>query len=261
MDAPATKPGLFDISFRMFGMAVRIKPSYWIYLAIFGYFLMGVNDLWTLIAWVIAGVVTTLAHELGQVIVGRIFGYPGTVLLQGMGGGIVAEYERAHRWQRIAIYSAGVLASVLFFGLLYLLAPWIIPRLAQLKQWQDFTFTLYSYLLFKVVFDILLNALPILPGAGGKITTELFGYAVGQRDYVCGMLLSILTIAALVGYSLYKNAHPEAPYFGDLCRAVYPPAMTPRFAGQNDINPLFMAAIFGFSGIVQILTLYRTWGK
>ncbi len=249
-----SKPGLFDVSVRMFGTSLRIKPSYWIFLALFGY-MMGVRDLWTLVAWVIAGVVTTLVHELGQVIAGRIFGYPGAVILAGMGGGVVAEYERAHRWQRIVIAAAGLLASVLFLGLLHLLAPVLLARLAFLGQWEDFVLDLFKYLLFKVVFDIIVNMLPILPSAAGKVATELFGYVVRRRDFIYGTILSIVVTAGVIAYSLYKRSHPDAPYFNEIFRAVYPHGIARPFGGK-DIDPVFIAVIYGIYGIIHIVKLY-----
>src|SRR5262245_40787653 len=99
-------------------------------MAIFGY-LMGIwhmGGFVLLLIWIATGFLATMIREMGQIIVGRIFGYPGAIVLRAMGGGAVGEYARAHRWQRILIDIAGIATALAVYVILYFLTPMFVAR-------------------------------------------------------------------------------------------------------------------------------------
>src|SRR4051794_31136452 len=127
-----TKPGPFDLRFRLFGTPVRVKVSFWIFMALFGYPTLQ-EGLGYLFVWIFCGFVSVLCHEMGHIVAGRSFGWPGTVILYAFGGGAVGEYGRAERWQRVVIAASGpgagfALYVALYFGLPPLNA-YLLPRL------------------------------------------------------------------------------------------------------------------------------------
>src|SRR5882724_3691893 len=122
----------------MFGTPVRVKIWFWLFMALFGW-MMGLLDRfgWQyLLLWVACGFVSVMVHELGHIVAGRCFGFPGAIILNSFGGGAVGEYLRAERWQRIVIAASGPGAGFLFYGLVYAATPWVMARLAFLGQWE-----------------------------------------------------------------------------------------------------------------------------
>ncbi len=83
------KPGRFDLRWRMFGTHVRVKPMFWIFMGIFGYIATGqAQKGWLMVVmFVLAGFLSVMVHEFGHITAGRIFGFPGVIVLHMMGGG------------------------------------------------------------------------------------------------------------------------------------------------------------------------------
>src|SRR4051812_8973291 len=62
-----TKPGPFDLRFRLFGTPVRVKVSFWIFMALFGYPTLQ-EGLGYLFVWIFCGFVSVLCHEMGHIV-------------------------------------------------------------------------------------------------------------------------------------------------------------------------------------------------
>jgi Zn-dependent protease len=67
-----------------------------------------------------------MVHELGHVIVGRIFGQPGDITLTGLGGQAVREHGDLASWQRILVHFCGPAAGFLFIAVIVMVdgRPW-----------------------------------------------------------------------------------------------------------------------------------------
>jgi stage IV sporulation protein FB len=254
-----TKPGLLDISWRMFGTPVRVKIWFWLFMALFGW-LMGLveKDGWEfLLVWVACGFISVMVHELGHIIAGRCFGIPGVIILNSMGGGAVGEYARAERWQRIVIAASGPAAGFLFYALFYVLAHPIVSNLASLRQWEPHAFAALSYFAYMNLFWNILNLPPILPMDGGMIMKDLIGYVVGARDFVVGSAISVLVAGGIAGYSLYKIWHPNAPFLGGLFRSLYPYDLRLHSLANMDPDPTFMIIIYGLLAFTNLMAMFR----
>ena len=79
----APNPTPFDLRWRLFGIAFRVHPSFWLFSVLFGYmFLRGAPPgtrhadhlVFYLALWVACTFVSILIHELGHVVMGRLFG-------------------------------------------------------------------------------------------------------------------------------------------------------------------------------------------
>src|SRR5262245_18721990 len=105
----------FDLSWRMFGISVRIKLSFWIFAVLFGIDFLMQQRFDRFAAWVGCLFASFLLKELGHVLVGRVFGVRGGIVL-GFGSGAVGPYETMHRWQRIVFHAA---APAMSFALWY----------------------------------------------------------------------------------------------------------------------------------------------
>jgi stage IV sporulation protein FB len=252
-----TKPGLLDISWRMFGTQVRVKIWFWLFMAFFGYMMGALQLGWQfLLLWTICGFVSVMVHEIGHIVAGRCFGFPGAIILTSFGGGAVGEYQKAERWQRIIIAAAGPGAGFLFYVLIYLVTQPIMSRLAFMGEWEELVFWGLPYLAFMNLFWNILNLPPILPMDGGMIVKDLVGYVVGRHDAFVGAAISVVTAGGIVAYSLYKWKHPEAPYLGGVFQQLYPPALRINRFVTFDPDPLFSAIIYGLLGLMNVRALF-----
>jgi len=108
-------PTPLDLKWRLFGIHFRVHPSFWGVALIFG--LVGAPRdrlLSYVFAWVVCMFLSVLVHELGHVIMGRIFGESGNILLCSFGGYATGSYDHLQRWQRIMVSFAGPAAGFLF---------------------------------------------------------------------------------------------------------------------------------------------------
>ena len=83
------------IRWRLFGIQFCIEPSFWFMNALWAMFVGGaltghqLHDrllIVFILVWILCMFVSVMVHELGHVILARIFGEPGSITLSGMGG-------------------------------------------------------------------------------------------------------------------------------------------------------------------------------
>ena len=67
-----------------------------------------------MVIWILCSLVAVMVHELGHVILGRIFGQPGDITVTGLGGQAVGGYGELSAWKRILVIFAGPGAGFLF---------------------------------------------------------------------------------------------------------------------------------------------------
>jgi Zn-dependent protease len=113
------------LRWRLFGISFCIEPSFWLMNALWAYILyapiMGARRdqlitrelLILMLIWILCMLVAVMAHELGHVITGRIFGQPGSITLTGMGGQAVGGYDELSPWKRILVIVMGPCAGFL----------------------------------------------------------------------------------------------------------------------------------------------------
>ena len=97
------------LSFRLFGIPVRIEPWFWVILALIGGGLRA-NDalsmLWVLL-FVLAGFISILVHELGHALTVRKFGLSPAITLIAFGGYASFPAGRLTRKQSFLVTAAG----------------------------------------------------------------------------------------------------------------------------------------------------------
>lgn len=252
---------MLTLSFRLFGTPIRITIWFWLFAALFGW-LMGIGNLgWQIfLVWMVCELIATVVKELGHIVAGRGFGYPGAIVLGGMGGQALGEYERAERWQRIVIYAAGPIAAMLFYVALYFATHPVMSRLAHFGRAEEIIFWGFPFLAFLTLFWCVVNVLPILPNDGGKVMQNMLGYAIGRHEFVVATILSILIGGGVVGYSVYKTFHPEVPYLGDVMRPLWHPSLRAGRFASFDPDPRFIAIMYGFGIVMNLFALFRKPG-
>ena len=194
-------PTPYDLRWRMFGIPVRVHPTFWLFSAIFGYDYVQLG-LGYLLLWIGCEFVSILFHELGHIFAGRAFGQPGHIVLYSFGGLAIGNYHHVRPWQRIVISCAGPAAGFLLYGLVYLFDKHAVDRI-------DPTFTMLylrhsiDMLLFMNLLWNLFNLIPVFPLDGGQVSREICT-VVSRRDGLRFSLgLSFLLAALMAVYSAF----------------------------------------------------------
>jgi stage IV sporulation protein FB len=245
------QPTPYDVRWRMFGISVRVHPSFWLFSAIFGWSFFQAFGFGYLLIWIACSLVSLLVHELGHVIMGLIFGRSGHIILYSFGGLAVGQYQLARRWQRIAISLAGPGAGFLFLGWIFLthylfkfhLLPQIDPR-------GDFLFlrrgygggrepglgTIYYMLFFMNFFWNAINLIPVFPLDGGQVMRESCEGIFPRQGLRFSLGLSFLVAGMVAVYSFLVRTRPNELWF--------PP-----------VDPTFNAILFGILAVQNFMML------
>lgn len=214
------EPTAFDLHFRIFGIPVRVHPWFWIVTALLGSGgrdEMNADGLKLLVLWVACVFVSILIHELGHVLVGRLFGTRGHIVLYGFGGLAIGSSDLPSRWKRIAVYFAGPAAQLL-------LLPAVMAAglyLGMQEHVNPFLVALLGYLFFINFFWPVLNLLPIWPLDGGKISYDFLGWLLPRNGTHLALGLSLVVAGSLAAFLASKAIWFSALFFGLLALGSY----------------------------------------
>jgi stage IV sporulation protein FB len=237
----------FDLSFRLFGIDIRVHPMFWLLSAILGWNTVNLGFEYLLL-WVACVFVSVLVHELGHVFMGRLFGTHGHIVLYSFGGLAIGSSALSNRWQRIAVYFAGPLAGFVLYGLAWWWAPYLNPRGARL---------LWAATIFLIEINLfwgLLNLLPIWPLDGGQISRDLCDWFHRINGIRVSLGISLL-VAGLLAFLTLLNTYfatrlaivERIPYLG--------------FFQGGYLVLLFACLAFNSYQALQIESQRRPWDK
>jgi Zn-dependent protease len=234
-------PSPFDLRWRMFGIGVRVHPSFWIFSAIFGWTFEQLFGLGGLAVWVGCMFVSILWHELGHVFMGRMCGQNGHIVLYSFGGLAIGHYHQVSPWRRIAIAAAGPAAGFLLYGLVSLFDDFAMMRI-------DPTFGMpYLRLAVRMLYFMnflwsVLNLIPVFPLDGGQISRELCMLFSRRNGLRLSLGLSFLIAGLIAVYSAIVKMRPP----GEL--------WFPSF-GLLGFDPLFTAIMFGLMAMQSYMQM------
>ena len=108
----------YDLRWRMLGTDVRVHPLFWLVSAVLGWnwYSMRGGGIGYLLLWVFCCFVSVLLHEFGHVLVGRLFGSDGHIVLYSFGGLAVGSSDLRRRWQRVLVLFGGPGAQLVLAG-------------------------------------------------------------------------------------------------------------------------------------------------
>jgi Zn-dependent protease len=221
------QPTAFDLHWRMFGIDVRVHPFFWLMAVMLGWDTVDWG-LQYLLLWVVFVFISVLIHELGHVVMGRIFGAHGHILLYAFGGLAIGSSSLPHRWQRILVLLAGPLTELILVGILLIVLMMALPHAVTLNldvRELSLVGHVLRMLFYFNVFWALLNLVPIFPLDGGQISREIFEGTMGQRGIVISLALSlavagVLAVQALAA-SYGKSFIPFLPFIKGLYMAIF----------------------------------------
>lgn len=235
----------FDLRWRMFGIHVRVHPTFWLFSAAFGWGYLRAG-LPFLLLWIACSFLSILIHELGHVIMGRLAGQPGNIILYGMGGLAVGQYQYARRWQRIAISLAGPAAGFLFLGLVigtsYLFQEYLLHRIDPRADWRGYFLATFGMLFFMNLAWNLLNLIPVYPLDGGQVLSEVCDGIAPDRGLQIAHGLSFLIAGLITIYAILARVRPNLWY---------------PFDREGILLPLF----FGIMAFENLMLYQRAGGE
>ncbi len=181
-------------SFRIFGIPVRIDPTFFVIAAVLG---LG-GDVTFLVTWVVVVFVSVLVHELGHAVAFRAYGEQPQVLLQGLGGLTWASGTRLTGGRDIVVSLAGPLTALALLGLP---AWWFTQTIEGTSSTWDLV--MREIFFVNVVWSGV-NLLPILPLDGGHVSASVLRRLLGDAGQRAAHVLSIVVAGAgaVFAYSL-----------------------------------------------------------
>jgi Zn-dependent protease len=253
------KPSPFDLRWRMLGTYVRVKWMFWIVIGVFGYFMAGSKGLHVVAMFVLAAFLSVMVHEFGHILAGRLFGFPGVIVLHMWGGGAIGEYGRAKPWQRIIIAMAGPAAGGLFYLLVCLVVPWYWSRWEPwMSRWHsDANVALiqfWNFLIFMGLFWTVFNLVPVLPQDGGMIMKDLLLIVLGPRSERLAYLISFLAALGMIAYVWISSRDATYTSIDRFFELAYPPIMR-GFRGK--IEPTLPTLMYGALAFFSFLGMIR----
>jgi Zn-dependent protease len=229
-----------------------VHPLFWLVTIILGWpGQPGPTSMRNLVIWIVCVFVSILVHEFGHVLMGRVFGSWGYVVLYSFGGLAVGSNHVRRWWQRVLVSAAGPGAGFLLFALLIaglliaagdkagLLLADDAPGLDGLSLWSrlmqlpalvglnETMFIVCATLIWINLMWGLVNLLPVWPLDGGMISREVCErYSPNGRRLSLGIsvgaagLFAVHSLAGLAG-------RPLIPYLpsGGVFAAVFFAAM------------------------------------
>lgn len=189
--------GPLDLRWRIFGISICIKFSFWVVWLLLGLYVLGMS--WgQLLVWMGVVLVSDLVHELAHAIVGRVFGARISIVIAGLGGGL-SGFEGLKRWQRILFFAAGPAASFALW------AGVVAYHFRGHPEAWDPVVALWirrivDHARFLNLFIAIINVLPIFPLDGGMIFREMCQGMSRRYGLVFSLLVSFFCASGLVAY-------------------------------------------------------------
>jgi Zn-dependent protease len=261
------RPTPFDICWRMFGIHVRVSPGFWLFSAAFGYFTGFAFEnqkfeISYLAAWIVCSFISVLIHELGHVMMGRLCGQKGNIVLQTFGGAAIGQYQLCNRWQQMAIALAGPAIGLTLFGTVWVLfkkfhveflgmdirGPELIQQLdpAQLKPWlwRGVTFLMMMTIMWNV-----LNLIPVIPMDGGQVVRAACRGYTSPNGLRIALIVSIAVAAGICVYSFQARSDSEM-WYPDI------PRWATLMPVRARMDPTFNAFFFALMGVQNLFMLF-----
>ncbi|MFN2608650.1 MAG: site-2 protease family protein [Acidimicrobiales bacterium] len=189
------------VSFSLFGIPVRIDPSFFLIAALLG---LGGGTATFVATWVTVVFVSVLLHELGHAVAFRVYGQQPRILLQGMGG-LTSGSGPLAPGRDIAVSLAGPLTGLVLLGLP---AWWLQHSAGPASTWD----TVLRAVVFVNVAWSGVNLLPVLPLDGGRVSASLLRRLRGADGERAAYVVSI-AVAAAAGVYAYSLGYTFGALF------------------------------------------------
>jgi Zn-dependent protease len=191
---------------------------FWVVSAILG---SNQHDTKLVLVWIGVVFVSVLIHEFGHVLMGKLFGSHGHIVLYGFGGLAIGSNALDKRWQRNFVSFAGPLAQFFLLGLVVLVYFGLV--LNHGRQLSPMTSVAFAYFFYVNLFWPILNLLPIWPLDGGRISRETFEWLVPRSGMEISLIVSAMVagVLAMVCLAAASGVQILPFFFGGLYTGVF----------------------------------------
>jgi len=190
--------GSDGVRFKLFGVPVLIRPSFWIVAVLLGLNGAGRLDadgILIITSWVSVMTVSILIHEFGHAAAMSVYKFRPTIELHSMGG--LAHFGSSGRLTRKAavIVSLAGPAAGLLVGLL------MLPVYLSLTRDSPFALRVFAthWVYVNIAWSVF-NLLPVLPMDGGRVAEDLLSTRpkAWQRARILSVVTAVLCAIAAV---------------------------------------------------------------
>lgn len=184
------------LSFTLFGIPVRIDPSFFMIAVLWG---LGERRVALIVSWVVVVTLSVLAHELGHAISFRIFERRPSIVLQWMGGVTYAPGGLTPARQLVVSLS-GPLTGLFLVGL-----PALVIGRGAISNSSTWDVIFAQVVWVNIVWSVF-NLLPVLPLDGGHVCASVLHFVVPGRNM---RIAHIISIAVAAAGGLYAITNPN----------------------------------------------------
>jgi Zn-dependent protease len=235
------EPTPYDLRWRAFGTDFRVHPGFWIMSIILGWppDWAGKHALAGLLIWVACVFVSILVHEMGHILMGRLFGSRGHVILYTFGGLAVGSNTIRHPWKRIAVSFAGPLAGFILALVIGLVGIGLAIQGAEAHPLVEAAF--FDLLQINLAWGIL-NLFPIWPLDGGQISRDFLGWLFPTNGARVAYVISLVVAGLLAALCLYLGMPFNGIFFAVLALGSYQALQAensrPRWERNEETSPV-----------------------
>lgn len=182
---------------RLFGIPLTIRPSFLLVLTFLALpTSWNSSELLRFGLWLVIAFASILWHELGHVLVMRIFGGSPRIELYSLGGLTHwgSDSDRSS-WARLCVSLAGPLAGFVLGGATLFFSHWFLPSPGSFWGWSS------SYLIWINLSWGAVNLLPLLPLDGGEALSVLLEKASPTRGRQATRWISVIVAVGLATYA------------------------------------------------------------
>lgn len=216
------QPTPYDLQFSVFGIPVRVLPSFWLVGAIMGWSegwaqMLGENVLAVVLVWLVCIFASILVHELGHAVMARAFGWPPEVVLYHFGG--LAMYNPTWRHtpaRSIVISLAGPGAGFILYAIVRATREVLVTRgvLGPEPHLGHYAVIQLEYI---NLWWGLVNLLPVLPLDGGRVSEQVLGILRVRNSADVCLKISVVVAGAVALYFLMNEVLYAGLLFAFLC--------------------------------------------
>jgi Zn-dependent protease len=194
---------------------IRVSPWFWLISVVLGWPYVRYGFHYLLI-WVACVFVSILVHEFGHVLMGRVFGTQGQIVLYSFGGLAIGSSNLRNHWQRILVYLAGPGAGfVLWIVVAILDMALVSPDSDNLLLRMTLAFLWWINLAWGIV-----NLMPVYPLDGGQVSHDAFDWSMpGGKGVRISYAVSLGAAVLIALFFVWREQYYTAIMFGLL--AVY----------------------------------------
>jgi Zn-dependent protease len=208
------QPTEFDLQFTLFGIPVRVIPTFWLLAALLGWSSLASG--WEyLVTWLAVVFVSILVHELGHALTALAFGYPPRIFLYHFGGvAMFSPYGDYTAGKSILITLAGPGAG-LCLGAIAFVGGGVL--LARGEPVAPLVHAALNMLLIVNIVWSLLNLLPVLPLDGGQICRDVCTSLNPRRGELWATRIAMVVAGAVALWAFSEKNFFLGVMFGLMC--------------------------------------------